>query len=145
MANFEGFCWNFSSSINLFFLKSDLPTKTDTPMVWYKKYIAKPTWSGHDQIRFTIKHASITFWVSTLIKLTISPARKKQMSLMNRGRMVGIWYYWHTLNCVFFQGAPRVLLGTTSTMYDFHNSTDTLKFWTEKWAFNKTFLFFILF
>ena len=30
-----------------------------------------------------------------------------------------------------------------STMYDFHNSTDTLKFWTEKWAINKTFLFFI--
>ena len=29
------------------------------------------------------------------------------------------------------------------TMYDFHNSTDTLKFWTEKWAINKTFLFFI--
>ena len=28
-------------------------------------------------------------------------------------------------------------------MYDFHNSTDTLKFWTEKWAINKTFLFFI--
>ena len=24
MANFEAFCWNFSSSINLFFLKSDL-------------------------------------------------------------------------------------------------------------------------
>ena len=23
------------------------------------------------------------------------------------------------------------------TMYDFHNSTDTLKFWTEKWAINK--------
>ena len=22
-------------------------------------------------------------------------------------------------------------------MYDFHNSTDTLKFWTEKWAINK--------
>ena len=27
-------------------------------------------------------------------------------------------------------------------MYDFHNSTDTLKFWTEKRAINKTFLFF---
>ena len=26
-------------------------------------------------------------------------------------------------------------------MYDFHNSTDTLKFWTEKWAINKTFVF----
>ena len=32
-----------------------------------------------------------------------------------------------------------------TTMYDFHNSTDTLKFWTEKWAINKTFLFFISF
>ena len=31
------------------------------------------------------------------------------------------------------------------TMYDFHNSTDTLKFWTEKRAINKTFLFFIRF
>ena len=29
------------------------------------------------------------------------------------------------------------------TMYDFHNSSDTLKYWTEKWAINKTFLFFI--
>ena len=29
------------------------------------------------------------------------------------------------------------------TMYDFHNSTDSLKFWTEKRAINKTFLFFI--
>ena len=28
-------------------------------------------------------------------------------------------------------------------MYDFNDSTDTLKFWTEKWAINKTFLFFI--
>ena len=28
-------------------------------------------------------------------------------------------------------------------MYNFHDSTDTLKFWTEKWAINKTFLFFI--
>ena len=26
-------------------------------------------------------------------------------------------------------------------MYDFYNSTDTLKFWTEKWAINKTFVF----
>ena len=31
------------------------------------------------------------------------------------------------------------------TMYDFHNSTDTLKFWTEKRTINKTFLFFIWF
>ena len=31
------------------------------------------------------------------------------------------------------------------TMYDFHNSTDTLKFCTEKRAINKTFLFFIRF
>ena len=31
------------------------------------------------------------------------------------------------------------------TLYDFHNSTDTLKFWTEKRAINKTFLLFILF
>ena len=31
------------------------------------------------------------------------------------------------------------------TMYDFHNATDTLKFWTEKRAINKTFLFFIRF
>ena len=29
-----------------------------------------------------------------------------------------------------------------STMYDFHNSTDTLKFWTEKWVINKTFFCF---
>ena len=27
-------------------------------------------------------------------------------------------------------------------MYDFHNSTDTLKFWTEKQAINKTFFIF---
>ena len=32
-----------------------------------------------------------------------------------------------------------------STMYDFHNSTDTLKFWTGKRAICKTFLFFIRF
>ena len=38
-----------------------------------------------------------------------------------------------------FRTSPR------STMYDFHNSTDTLKFWTEKRAVNKTFLFFIWF
>ena len=31
------------------------------------------------------------------------------------------------------------------TMYGFHNSTDTLKFGTEKQAINKTFLFFIRF
>ena len=31
------------------------------------------------------------------------------------------------------------------TMYDFHNSTDTLKFWTEKVAIKKTFLIFIRF
>ena len=31
------------------------------------------------------------------------------------------------------------------TMYDFHNFTDTLKFWTEKWDINKTFLVFIRF
>ena len=31
------------------------------------------------------------------------------------------------------------------TMYDFHNSTDTLKFWSETQAINKTFLFFIWF
>ena len=31
------------------------------------------------------------------------------------------------------------------TMYDFHNSTDTLKFSTDKRAINKTFLFFIRF
>ena len=29
-------------------------------------------------------------------------------------------------------------------MYDFHNSSDTLKFSTERWAINKTFLFFHL-
>ena len=27
-------------------------------------------------------------------------------------------------------------------MYDFHNSTDTLKSWTEKMAINKTFVVF---
>ena len=27
-------------------------------------------------------------------------------------------------------------------MYNFHNSTDTLKFWTEKWAITKTFFVF---
>ena len=27
----------------------------------------------------------------------------------------------------------------SATMYDFHNSTDTLKFWTEKQAINKSF------
>ena len=27
-------------------------------------------------------------------------------------------------------------------VYDFYNSTDTLKFWTEKWAINKTFFVF---
>ena len=27
-------------------------------------------------------------------------------------------------------------------MYDFHNSTDTLKFWTEKQVINKTFFVF---
>ena len=31
------------------------------------------------------------------------------------------------------------------TMYDFHNSTDTLKFWTEKRAIDQTFLFSIWF
>ena len=31
------------------------------------------------------------------------------------------------------------------TMYDFHDSTDTLKFWIEKRAIIKTFLFFIWF
>ena len=31
-----------------------------------------------------------------------------------------------------------------STMYDFHNSTDTLEFWTEKRAIDKTFLVFYL-
>ena len=34
---------------------------------------------------------------------------------------------------------------THLTMYNFHNSTDTLKFWTEKWAIKKTFLYFIWF
>ena len=34
---------------------------------------------------------------------------------------------------------------TECTMYNFHDSTDTLKFWTEKWSTNKTFLFFIWF
>ena len=29
-------------------------------------------------------------------------------------------------------------------MYDFHDSTDTLKFWTEKRAINKTFFVFQL-
>ena len=27
-------------------------------------------------------------------------------------------------------------------MYDFHNFADILKFWTEKWAINKTFFVF---
>ena len=36
-------------------------------------------------------------------------------------------------------------VGDIGTMYDFHDSTDTLKFWTEKRAINKTFLFFIWF
>ena len=31
------------------------------------------------------------------------------------------------------------------TMYDFHDSTDTLKFWTEKRAINKKQLYFIQF
>ena len=33
------------------------------------------------------------------------------------------------------------LHSTDFTMYDFHDSTDTLKFWTEKWAISKTFSF----
>ena len=32
--------------------------------------------------------------------------------------------------------------GWRATMYDFHDSTDTLKFWTEKVAINKTFFVF---
>ena len=41
--------------------------------------------------------------------------------------------------------AYRKFCRNNTTMYDFHDSTDTLKFWTEKWAINKTFLFFIWF
>ena len=41
--------------------------------------------------------------------------------------------------------AEWVVHASIRTMYDFHNSTDTLKFWTETWAFNKTFMFFIRF
>ena len=37
-----------------------------------------------------------------------------------------------------------VIRGVERTMYDFHNSTDTLKFWTEKRAINKTFFVFHL-
>ena len=37
-----------------------------------------------------------------------------------------------------------VLYSTHYTMYDFHDSTDTLKFWTEKGAINKTFFVFHL-
>ena len=46
-------------------------------------------------------------------------------------------------NCCWVQIKGEVRDGPT--MYDFHNSTDTLKFWTEKWTINKTFLFFIWF
>ena len=35
-----------------------------------------------------------------------------------------------------------VCVSGACTMYDFHSSTDTWKFWTEKWAISKTFLDF---
>ena len=40
--------------------------------------------------------------------------------------------------------SQKPISGTRHTMYDFHDSTDTLKFWTEKRAINKTFFVFHL-
>ena len=38
----------------------------------------------------------------------------------------------------------RKIVKINRTMYDFHDSTDTLKFWTEKCAINKTFVFHLI-
>ena len=84
----------------------------------------------------------------------------------------GVWtihelMFWQHINTLFFfkcQGGlqylnkinhivPRYIFriisnsidaieADTCIMYDFHNSTDTFKFWTEKWAINKTFFLF---
>ena len=34
--------------------------------------------------------------------------------------------------------------GGFGTIYDFHDSTYTLKFWTERQAINKTFVFYLI-
>ena len=48
-------------------------------------------------------------------------------------------------NQEFLLPCKSVLLVTRRTMYNFQNSTDTLKYRTEKRAINKAFLFFIQF
>ena len=62
-------------------------------------------------------------------------------------QMSGISTYKHTQswNIYVLQNSNRIKTNMHDTMYDFQNSTDTLKFWTEKWTIKKTFLFFIWF
>ena len=45
---------------------------------------------------------------------------------------------------IFIKDEERKGTSSTTTMYDFHDSTDTLKFFTEKWAINKPFFVFHL-
>ena len=72
------------------------------------------------------------------------------MALSKTTRILALFILGLSVACVALLVALVIKTNTSDsgmahTMYDFHDSTDTLKFWTEIWAINKTFLFFIWF
>ena len=72
--------------------------------------------------------------------VVVTPKKTKVRIFQPINRTVSPNLVWPLVKLLdFFSG------WSWSTMYDFHDSTDTLKFWTEKRAINKTFLFFIWF
>ena len=83
----------------------------------------------------------VKFWWWSLILIKKSGFFDKPSSHFE----FGFWPRKNKPNEFFSKSNSMELHFGYRTMYDFHNSTDALKFWTEKRAINKTFLFFIWF
>ena len=61
-----------------------------------------------------------------------------------RIRTVFVYFFYRCKGNIKSLFPTRATTTTDTTMYDFHDSTDTLKFWTEKRAINKTFFFHLI-
>ena len=91
-------------------------------------------------------------WLATILQFLKKSSKKrggckKELYLYDKTFKKLFLPWLRTAQCSKIRKkVPYIAFWGNCTLYDFHNSTDNLKFWTEKWAINKTFfLFFIWF
>ena len=129
----------------------DFHDSTDTLKFWTEKVAINKTFFVFHSILMKPGEVVVIHVYYNFTKFHQNQMKNKKVlliacfSVQNFKVSVELWILYIVLQSTLKVWREKLIWGFFHlfTMYDFHNSTDTLKFWTEKWAINKTFLFFI--